>query len=297
MEAREIRIAAAGCFAVIMLASAVTTRFDVIASFANVFSGFGLTEDEAREPVKAVEPIASDDWKSGFNKYATIIPAATSSDLATSSEPMTDSFAKVLFESYLRNRAAGKLDTEEARTSFAQTYIKAMNAQIQEQKYTGDTLKTDDNISMKKYLNEVMTIILQSGGLADYELEVFQKLMERQDFNSDEAQSEIDKLSTIARVYGNMETGLRDMTIPTSMRGTHVQLLNAVQAVRSGTEGMSVVNVDPIRPLLLLNTYLEGFDALQASFLTLRMQGKLEDVYFAEDEPGYALMNLMVTNQ
>lgn len=285
MEARTLKMAAAGCFAVGVLATSFATRFDVGTLFANVFTTLGVSEAGDVSTSTVPVPVA-DEWKSTLGAYTTITPSAASTSSVQATSTVTDAFVQSLFEAYMINRAEGRITTTEDRVALAEQYVNALSASLAGKPYTKTDILVSDAQTTKGYIQAVANILNAYSAKHEHELVMFKRLAE------EETMADADKLKSVAVQYAGIEKGLQTTPVPMVLAGQHVNFLNAIRSIRGGIEDMSTVVVDPIRGVAGLERYTNAVQVLRAAIAEVQLQGRIEKVSFPVTDPGARFMSI-----
>lgn len=284
MEARTLKIAAAGCFAVGVLATSFATRFDIGGMAANVFTTLGV-------PVEAVStsttPVPlSDNWKSSLGMYTTITPSSASSSVSQASTTVTDAFAQALFEAYMVNRAQGNITSSDDRVALAQQYVHALSASLTEAPYTQRDIKVAGDLSVSAYIGSVANVLSAHNGKHEHELTIFKRL------SATETAADREQMTGIATLYAGMEADLSKTVAPTVLASTHLNFLNAIRGIKSGIKDMAFIGTDPIRGAVGLERYTNAVQMLRTAIAEIQIQGRIEKVSFPQGTAADRLMNI-----
>jgi len=282
MDGQTLKIAAAGCFAMVILATSVASRFDVAGSFANVFTTLGdvtVGDRGGAEPVPT-----SQEWRSSLSKYTTIDPEIASSTYASSTMTMTDTFARAMFESYLRKR--NEIDTSGSRVTFAQDYANAFRLSIEPVAYTNADIHISKNITLSSYITALSEALGQSDGKQEHELAIFQRLI------TTPIDNDVVSLVEIASVYKYTETELIAVTVPEEVTKTHLALLNAVAGIHAHILDMSTITQDPLRALAGFQSYTESVNSLRVAISVIQLQANVAQIIFPPSSRESVFMKL-----
>ncbi len=284
MEARTLKIAAAGCFAVGVLATSFATRFDIGGLAANVFTTLGVPTEEVSTSTTPV-PL-SDNWKSSLGMYATITPTAASSSVAQATTTVTDAFAQALFEAYMVNRAQGNITSSGDRVALAQQYVQALGASLTEAPFTQGDVHVSGDLPVATYIASIASILSAHNGKHEHELTLFKRLSEK------ETPADHEQIAGIAALYAGMETDLSKTAAPTVLASSHLNFLNAIRGIKSGIADMALIGTDPIRGAVGLERYTNAVQMLRTALAEIQIQGRIENVSFPKGTAADRLMNI-----
>src|SRR3990167_5830669 len=241
MDGNTLKIAAAGCFGLIIVATSVSARFDVHGSLANVFTTLGGSEQT--EIATGVPVPTTQEWRSSLSKYTTINPdiASSTAAIASSSMTMTDTFTRSMFEMYLRNRE--DINTPEARAAFGEEYGQVFQASIAPNVHTEKDILVQNEVTLRNYMIAATEALITTSGPHENELVVYERLLR----STEPSEEDTAPIMAIAKDYEDMETRLLAVAVPVSAAKSHLALLNAVTSVHTHLHNMIPFELDPFR--------------------------------------------------
>ncbi|OGG61546.1 hypothetical protein A3C87_02780 [Candidatus Kaiserbacteria bacterium RIFCSPHIGHO2_02_FULL_49_34] len=287
MDGQTLKIAAAGCFAMVILATAVASRFDIAGSFANVFTTLEGTQTSTATEVITVP--SSNEWRSSLAKYTTIDPDVASSTLAHASSTnmtMTDTFARAMFEMYLRNR--NEIDASGSRVTFAQDYANAFRLSITPTEYTQSDITLEAIAQLATYIPAAAAAMGKTTKTTEHELVIFQRLISGDGVLDDDVAS----LVHIASVYERIEKELLTVPVPRDLANTHLALINATAGIRAHILDMATAERDPLRAAAGMQAYVTAVDTLRAAIALIQLKANVEQLTFPENSFGARFMKL-----
>ena len=207
------------------------------------------------------------DWQDAIsNTEPIVVPTATS----TYTEPttVTGKFGVSFFEKYIRSNAFGIFgDSKEELVA---------NATKELVKNSEDILFTKDNLtvfsstdvpSLQMYGNHVATVLISHPNEGENEALILQDALR---YNKPE---KLEELKPIAKAYTDMVQEIIQTPVPSSYVQLHLNLANALNAVREDVNGMQKVNEDALYTFVRMKRYQDDVlglsKAIEALFDTL----------------------------
>lgn len=286
MDGNTLKIAAAGCFGLIMVATSVSARFDVHGSLANIFTTLG---GSAQTEVATGVPVpTTQEWRSSLSKYTTINPdiASSTAAIASSSMTMTDTFTRSMFEMYLRNRE--DINTPEARAEFGEEYGQVFRASLAPKVHTEKDILVQNEATLRNYIAAAAEALITTSGPHENELVVYERMLR----STETADADMATIMSIAKDYEDMEKRLLAVTVPVSAVKAHLALLSAVTSVHTHLYNMTAFELDPFRAAGGFAGYRTAATQLGAAIATLRLRANIEQITFPEGSAAALLMQL-----
>src|SRR3989344_474187 len=273
MDGNTLKIAAAGCFGLIIVATSVSARFDVHGSLANVFTTLGGSEQT--EIATGVPVPTTQEWRSSLSKYTTINPdiASSTAAIASSSMTMTDTFTRSMFEMYLRNRE--DINTPEARAAFGEEYGRVFRASLEPIQHTEKDIVVQNSVALYDYVIAVTEALRTTSEPHENEMIIYERLLR----NTETAETDMATILATAKDYEDIEQRL-------------LAVLNAITSVHTHLYSMVSFELDPFRAAGGFVGYRNAATQLGIAIATLRLQVNIEGVSFPEGSAAALLMQL-----
>jgi hypothetical protein len=145
--------------------------------------------------------------------------------------------------------------------------------------------ETDDSEVLKAYGNQIANSITSHSANGDSEIFILQEYLR---YNNPEKLKELDP---IALSYTTMVKDLLSVEVPTTYTKQHLDLLNALNAVREDVRGMQKIEEDAMYALLRTKRYEDDVmgmgNAVKNLFNTLYLK---EGIRWQQGEPVLKLM-------
>jgi len=286
MDGNTLKIAAAGCFGLIIVATSVSARFDVHGSLANVFTTLGGSEQT--EIATGVPVPTTQEWRSSLSKYTTINPdiASSTAAIASSSMTMTDTFTRSMFEMYLRNRE--DINTPEARAAFGEEYGRVFRASLEPIQHTEKDIVVQNSVALYDYVIAVTEALRTTSEPHENEMIIYERLLR----NTETAETDMATILATAKDYEDIEQRLLAVAVPIRAAKIHLALLNAITSVHTHLYSMVSFELDPFRAAGGFVGYRNAATQLGIAIATLRLQVNIEGVSFPEGSAAALLMQL-----
>jgi len=231
-----------------------------------------VTESPLREriPVTDSNNDGVPDWQELLNNTKPLaLPVATTT--FTPPETLTDQFALEFFETYVRNEGFGAFGREPQE--IINEASEELIAQVQDTLYTERDITIQNGVDVRSYVNAVADTILTHTvppGTPS-ELTIIEQAVAT---NSSEP---LQQLRPIIVAYDGIIKSMEQTTVPSTMVKEHLNLLNAVLAVRNDIIAMQELFADPIVALLRLQRYQDDL---------LGLSNTLSDIYLSASRRG-----------
>lgn len=220
------------------------------------------------------------DWQDALQKTEPLtLPQASSTYEAPTT--VTGKFAVNFFEDYVRSKTYG--DFGDTKEELIAKSTQALAAQAQDEFFTEKDISifnSSDEETLHAYGNHVASIILAHPNSGDSEAIILQDVIR---YDTPERLAE---LEPIALAYTIMIKELLQAPVPENHVKKHLDLVNALNAVKEDTRAMQKMNEDPMYTLLRLKRYEDDVlgmsNALSNLFSTLYLE---DNVRWSEGEP------------
>lgn len=219
------------------------------------------------------------DWQDGLMQDEPIILPTASS---TYEEPttVTGKFALRFFEDYVRSKAYGAFgDTNDELVNEATSILAEQAA---DELFTEEHIVVfpqNDTQTLHSYGNQVALIILAHPNKGDSEAIILQDYMR---YGKPERLLD---LKPIALAYTTMVKELLETPVPEGHVVQHLNLVNALNAIREDIRGMEKVEEDPLYTLLRMKRYEDDVLGLSNAFTQLFNALHDKNVRWSESEP------------
>ncbi len=237
-----------------------------------------------------IKPVDSDqngvpDWQD--NLLGTdAISLETSSTTYERPTTVTGRFGIAFFEDLVRSKmygVFGKTKEELAADSAEKLRNEAIDELFTEKDIT--LFETSDPKVLKSYGNQVATILTSHPNNGDSEIYILQDYLRYDD------PEKLKELEPIALAYTTIVKGLLETQVPSGYTKEHLDLLNALNAVREDIRGMQKVDEDALYALLRTKRYEDDVlgmsNALKNLFNALYLR---DGIRWEEHEPVSTLM-------
>lgn len=281
MEGSQKRIAVAFLVgSVIVAGSFLISRHSTAHDISNTAA--------ALTPVERVHitPADSDhnglpDWQDSLIQSDPIELSSTSASY-TAPTTVTGKFAVQFFEDYMRSQISGPFG--QSQEELIQKSTEDLVSQAQDQFFTQKDIAlfdATDSESLRAYGNQVANILLtQTHSSKDTELVILQ------DYMRYKKPERIHDLDPIESTYVTMVKEMLEIQVPSSYAKEHLDLTNALDAVREDIRSMQNVDTDALYTLLRVKRYHDDVlglsNALKALFNTLYLQ---DNIRWSPDDP------------
>ena len=149
-----------------------------------------------------------------------------------------------------------------------------------------DVLYDTDFVHLREYGNELAFIFTKNLVSDDPEPVILQRALDTN--NPDE----LSKLEPIAHAYQEMENDLQAISVPSSLIKEHLDLLNAVAALREDVAAMQRAFIDPLYTMARMKRYEDDADGLYLSLNNMRAIFERENIFYTDDELGSLFFNV-----
>lgn len=190
------------------------------------------------------------DWQDNLLGEDSIVIEENASSTYKKPTTVTGRFGVSFFEDMLRSKmygVFGKTNEELASTSADKLRREAIDELFSEDDIT--LFDTADSLVLKAYGNQVATILTSHPNEGESELFILQEYLRY------ENKETLTKLEPIALAYTTMVKDLLEMQVPTKYTKQHLDLLNALNAVREDVRGMQKIDEDAMYSLLRTKRY------------------------------------------
>lgn len=225
-------------------------------------------------------------WQDELRENEPLVLNEATSTPYEAPESLTGTFALRFFEDAVRaqNYGAFGMTNEELVAEATQTLAE----EAQDELYTEADLTIDPNtdpLTLKAYGNAVAAIILSQSNTSDSEAVILQDVLRYND------PQRLQDLEPIAQSYDIMVTGMLALSVPQSYSEEHLNLVNALSAIREDIRGMQLLYEDPLYTLLRMKRYEDDALGLSNAVLNLFNTLYLEDsIHWNEHEPAAQLI-------
>ena len=202
----------------------------------------------------------------------------------------TDRLSRELFAKYLAIKQSGAPFTAADEEALLEDFLSRYPEAKQSKLYAEGDIRlsaTDDATALRAYGNALGTVInnYKEKEGAENEVAIFERALQNDD--------ELDLANLDGRIkrYDSMLTEFKAVPVPKSAAAPHLDLLNAIEALKESTEGMAGAFTDSVRALSAGIAYPDAITKLTKAFSDLSGLLKERGVVFGENEPGNILTN------
>lgn len=241
-------------------------------------------------PVTDIDKNGVADWQDDLHG-ATIDIDASSSASSTYEKPttVTGKFAVQFFEGFLRSKMYGSFSRSPEEQIADAT--QELAAQAQDELLTEkdiSVIQMRDQNALRIYSNNVAAILLAHHTGTENEAIILQDALRTHD------PKRLEDLKPITAAYTDMVKNLLEVEVPTGYEKEHLDLLNALNAVKEDVRAMEEVNTDPLYTLLRAKRYQDDVlgmtKAVSNLFNTLYLQ---DNIHWADGESAARVYSLM----
>lgn len=201
----------------------------------------------------------------------------------------TDQVSRLFISQYLALKQSGEPVTSADTVKIVQNLPRYTPPEKINTLYTrSDVLiSSDSSVSaLRSYGNAVGSIlVVPQGDVVPNELLVFQTFIETG--NTEKLSTE---MSSVVERYTNVISGLKRISVPALMVDKHLEVMNALSALRDDLIAFQGIGDDPFLALSAIETYNKNTTRRGVAFGEVRNVLSDADIVFSEAEPGHLLM-------
>ena len=212
---------------------------------------------------------------------------STNPKAAESNITATDRFARELFTRYAEAKKNGTPIDEVTQNDIAELVL-SNNYSDPVKLIKEEDLNTASNMSrfeIKTYGNSVGDILSTERIKGDHELLILERVRE-----AGLNRADIQTLTSILGRYKNMSEKLMALKAPVDAVGAHAAVVNALNLLAGGVEGILTLDTDPVGALTKIKLYENGIDLLSAGAIKFKIYFTSKDITFSSAESGYKLL-------
>ncbi len=227
------------------------------------------------------------DWQDALQDRELVITEEHASSTYQQPETVTGKFALSFFEDVIRSKNYGAFGEtpEELITRASEELASTAYDELLSAKDITSIIAETDTQGLRTYGNQIALILTSQDTGADNEAIILQDSLRYDDVER------IKDLDPIIAAYTVMAKQLLEVPVPKEYLPLHLNLLNAVNAVREDIKGMRKLYDDPLYTFLRVKRYQDDvlgmFNATTDIYNTLYTQDK---VRWGSDEPATRLM-------
>ncbi|MEK7170194.1 MAG: hypothetical protein AAB767_02815 [Patescibacteria group bacterium] len=199
----------------------------------------------------------------------------------------TERLSRELFAKYMALKQSGQAFTAEEEQKliedFIERYPEAKPSKVYTESdvvFSGEDTETD----LRAYGNALGAVIDAHKEGGESELIIFERALENDD------ETDIANLEGRIKRYEAMLSEFLAIPTPRGVATMHVDLLNAVEALRASTSGMALAFTDPVHTLAVASAYPAAAEKLVRAFEDISDYFALKKITFTKNEAGYILM-------
>jgi len=190
------------------------------------------------------------DWQDALLKEDPIMLPTTSSSTYEEPTTVTGKFALRFFENFVRSKMFGAFG--DTREELLETSTKDLSDQAVEELLSEKNITIfpmSDAQTLHEYGNQIASIILAQPNTGDSEAIILQDALRY------EKPERLQELEPIALSYTTVVKQLLELPVPKTYVKEHLDLVNALNAVREDVRAMQKVEEDPLYTLVRLKRY------------------------------------------
>jgi len=198
----------------------------------------------------------------------------------------TDKIAEDLVNTYLQDK--NNISTDKSAV-LANELLKNTYNRTKITVYTEKDLTLTSNSieSYKKYGNDLAQAFAGFNTPENSELVIFAKALQNSDV------SELSKLDPVIKSYKEFLSSMISVPTPKDASTLHLNMVNSLNQVIKGTEGMRLLFTDPAIALSAISTFKTDLDNFARNLLLSIQDIKDKGVVYSTDESGYGLLNIL----
>lgn len=205
-------------------------------------------------------------------------------------DTVTAQFARDFFEDYIgANTFGGGNLTEEQQASLISSSVSSLTHEVADDFLTHADIQTTSEIglpALREYGNTVGSIVLSNPGAEENELTILNRALANEDTE------ELQKLEVTLTAYENLVSQVRAIPAPAVLAKQHLDLLNALIAIRNDIDAMYHAFDDPLPALLRIKRYEDDTRGLYQAIDNMRTKFEQTGVIYTQDEPGIFFFSL-----
>ncbi len=248
-----------------------------------------VTEAPERGPIKTTDTDndGTPDWEESLEARVmkTIETPTSTSDLTLdeSYEPpttFTGKFSEAFFEDYLKGKINGQDFSDPS--AFVGTAVKAIEQNTQSKRHTRTelTIIPDSPEAIRTYGNRITEIMKLHSINNENEASILQRALTAND------PSILTALAPIRQVYEGTIADSLLVEVPESLALSHVNLLNAYEAILTDIKAMQVAFTDPLYAFARTKEYEKDSEALFNALQNIALVLTREGATYTDDESG-----------
>lgn len=198
----------------------------------------------------------------------------------------TDLFARTFLIKYVNLRKSGTpLDETTATNLINSLLAQDFGSALPEKTYTESDITVTSSGSLRTYGNSIGSI-LQAPIPKGYEQEL--EIITR--VTNTENTEDLEKLKLNIERYEGVLAELIDLPVPKALKEAHLTLINSVNSILEGVQGMLLIEQDPVGATKMISRYEDGIKSLDFPLLQIRNYLISQKVTFSPSESGYWLL-------
>lgn len=166
--------------------------------------------------------------------------------------------------------------------SFGTTYKKYTRGDVKVKAVSADI--EDD---LKKYGNDLGAAFYAgqiAGTSIESEIEIVHKAL------TTDKPADLKKLDPIIASHKRILTALTNVSVPSTMISTHLEILNSLSRIVANSEGLKMIFTDPLIGVTAVSHYYKDLQSFQNILSQLVSEFDENGVFFDETEKGYLLV-------
>lgn len=198
----------------------------------------------------------------------------------------TDRFARELFSQYAEAKKGGQEIDAATQAKIAEMVLSNDYSDPVEL-ITESDVRTSNSMTrtqIKAYGNTLGKILGVPPVKGEQELVILERARD-----TGLTRADIDVLDLIYKRYVDMSKALMAVTVPSDAVSAHIALINGINLVAGGVEGILTLTTDPVGALTKIKYYENGVDLVSAGAIKMKAYFKTEDISFSSTESGYKI--------
>jgi len=235
----------------------------------------------------------STDWRKQFidTSSSSSVTGSTSSKASTGSSDenltLTDQFGREVFEKYTELKQAGLASNPSVvQATGNELANSSVFTSMAPQTYAAKDIKIIPNVdaaSVRQYINLVAVIFSTAPTSNEAEIALGS-------LNSGDT-SGLKQIDPNIASYTQIIASLRALPVPQSLVSAHLNIVNGFSTALFSSQNLRVSDVDPVRGIIGIRTYLAAADIIHTGVEALRDAVVSLNISYSPTEPAYSFLN------
>lgn len=293
------KIGAALLAAIVIVGLAIYAKLRNPAQNLDTAAKVGLIAESSVDRAIKAGNLDQTDWEEALRRIqgsstidttiAGLAESSASSSVTTRPLTATDRFAQRFFTEYIKLQRNGAQIDEDTSLRLANRLLaEDYGGPSGEKTYTEAQIKTVASATasdLKRYANSLASAFSQPTP-SDYENElvIINRAAET------DSTSDLEKLAQNIAHYEGARAATLSIPAPTTLKTTHVTILNSLSAIIEGVKGMRTISTDPVGATKMVLRYEDGIKSLDLAIAQLSTLLKQSKIVFSPSDAGYIFM-------